>query len=263
MSKLNRNASSKYNGKTIADGSSDAKTGMVKSVFVNEELEEDLSPDTMLVNVKDRDGNSLGIKLGDKIKCSIMKGCDIISKEGTVDEFSGFNDFIASWDLNPYIVTLNEGRDGGDSYAGTDQFGNKIYSKDNKSAVFYTSQSDKFEDRVSGIHFSVSSEDGTPNELANRKLNALREVIFSADASEDNAMDVSSDASHQFKVGFQDLRAQAFGLSKDDGSSIKISDISKKVLYKELLNDVVKNAIDRCDMLLGHMDKVCEEYYQS
>ena len=91
---------------------------------------------------------------------------------------------------------------------------------DYRQMTAYAVQSDS-----DGVHVAATDSSGNAKSLANAALNNFRTTTFAADAQEDNSMffQIGDTINQSINFGFNDMRAEAFGLKGANGNIISIS----------------------------------------
>lgn len=229
INQIDENANVTFNGKTLLDGS---KNSTVLShgtctTFVNQSLEMGTdSYNTPLTDMNERNGNSLGIHVGDTITVAYVQNGETATHSQVVGEDTVMQDLFYGWDKMIIGAAYNADNP---SYIGQNQYGEEVYTADGKDAVVYQAAFPGLEHQVSGLTFQVTRSDGTVNKTASGKLGEFKEVIRAQDPSDDNALvfQTGTKANQSVKVGFTDLRATALGLKgvEKSGSSVCLGDL--------------------------------------
>jgi len=231
VEQIDDNGNVTYNGKTLVDGSHNnyVKDPGTLTTFANMSLQAGTDAfNTPLTEMNERNGNSLGIHVGDTLIVSYVRnGVTSQSDPLEVDEYSVLSDVFATWSMDDVMGMAYNSSD--PSYIGKNQYGESVYTPDGGDAIVYQAKVPGIKGQISGLTFQVVRSDGTVNKTASGKLNDFKEVIRAQDPSEDNALvfQTGTKANQSVKIGFTDLRATALGLKgvEKSGSSVCLGDL--------------------------------------
>lgn len=249
IDQIDDNAAANYNGKMLIDGSHNNAITDVATHMTNQNLAENTTPETSLLDLKDRAGNSLGIQETDTITVSyvlngethtvtqpmmhkttklnpdydsmdpsfgpeLLEGNTAYSIEELVGLVGG------SWEedsatretvLNGSLVDLV--KSGDPSYIGINGFGEEIHTADETAGITIKSKTAGIKGQLSGLTICIKDSNGNPRRDANKALE-FSTSIFAENASEDNAIKIQmgTKANQTITAGFSDLRSEALGL---------------------------------------------------
>lgn len=249
IDQIDDNAAANYNGKMLIDGSHNNAITDVATHMTNQNLAENTTPETSLLDLKDRAGNSLGIQETDTITVSyvlngethtvtqpmmhkttklnpdydsmdpsfgpeLLEGNSAYSIEELVGLVGG------SWEedsatretvLNGSFVDLV--KSGDPSYIGINGFGEEIHTADETAGITIKSKTAGIKGQLSGLTICIKDSNGNPRRDANKALE-FSTSIFAENASEDNAIKIQmgTKANQTITAGFSDLRSEALGL---------------------------------------------------
>ena len=223
VDQLEENANMTYNGQQLVDGSQNSLVldPGTYTTFANTSLA--IGTDsgvTPLTDMKERDGNSLGIQIGDTVSVYYVKNGETSGRSITVDEDSTLSDLFSSWSMNDVLgVPYDEDNP---SLIGKDQYGQEVHTADGKDAVVYQAQEPGLKGQIAGLTFQVTRSDGTVNKTASGKLDEFKEVIRAQDPSPDNSISfqVGTRSNQTVRIGLTDMRPTALGLRAKDESTI-------------------------------------------
>ncbi len=251
IDQIDDNAAANYNGKMLIDGSHNNAITDVATHMTNQNLAEDTTPETSLLDLKDRAGNSLGIQKTDTITVSYVLNGEThtvtepmmhktswkneeydpmdpsfgpVYFEGTaaysVEELVGL--VGGEWSENPDPITYETVLTGSlvdlvksddTSYIGINGFGEEIHTADETAGITIKSKTAGIKGQLSGLTICIKDSNGNPRRDANKALE-FSTSIFAENASEDNAIKIQmgTKANQTITAGFSDLRSEALGL---------------------------------------------------
>ena len=218
IDQIDENALTTYNGKYLIDGSRNGLVvgeggGGTRSTYSNMSLATDTDPTTELVELKRRDGNSLGIHSSDTITASwTMNG---VTYTGSISPIAD----TTIVGMIKIITASHAGYAGNTSDVGVDEYGRTVYTPNNQPALTIRSNDPGVKNQVSGITFSVTDSHGQLRKEVNAVLDDFREVVRAQNPSPDNSivLQTGTKANQAVKVGFTDMRSAALGLQSADG----------------------------------------------
>lgn len=248
IDQIDDNALTTYNGKLLIDGSHNDGITDVATHMTNQNLAEDTTGETSLLELKNRNGEPLRMESSDTITVSWVQN----GKTNTVnmpmmhetktynddyDEFDpnspeyfygtasyNVNDLIqlagGTWEyddsegksvLSGAVVELVQNDDS--SYIGQNGFGVDVHTADNTAGITFKAKTAGIAGQISGFTISINDSQGNPRKDVNKALE-FTTTIFAENASEDNAitLQVGTKANQAVKAGFSDMRAEALGL---------------------------------------------------
>ena len=246
VDQLEDNANVTYNGQQLIDGSQNSTvlSPGTCTTFVNQSLEMGTdSYNTPLTDMNERNGNSLGIHVGDTITVAYVQNGETATHSQVVGEDTVMQDLFYGWDKMIIGAAYNADNP---SYIGQNQYGEEVYTADGKDAVVYQAAFPGLEHQVSGLTFQVTRSDGTVNKTASGKLDEFREVIRAQDPSPDNSISfqVGTRANQTVRIGLTDMRPTALGLRATDGSTLNIrTQVSARAAIN-VLDNALEKALD-------------------
>ena len=247
VDQLEENANVTYNGQQLVDGSQNSLVldPGTYTTFANTSLA--IGTDsgvTPLTDMKERDGNSLGIQIGDTVSVYYVKNGETSGRSITVDEDSTLSDLFSSWSMNDVLgVPYDEDNP---SLIGKDQYGQEVHTADGKDAVVYQAQMPGLKGQIAGLTFQVTRSDGTVNKTASGKLDDFKEVIRAQDPSPDNSISfqVGTRSNQSVRIGLTDMRPTALGLRATDGTTLNIRTQENARAAVNVLDNALEKALD-------------------
>lgn len=222
IDQIDENANVTYNGVTMLDGSKNgpvAQPGTLTSLS-NSSFSDKVTMSSPLTDLKARDGDSLGIQVGDRVAVSFVQQGKTYSHTTKVKENTWFGDVFDWAPLADRMTVI-----GSDTWIGDGPNGERVYTPDMHKAITYRAAVPGLAGQIAGLTVSVYRADGTPRVTANTVINNFTETIRAQNPSPDNALSfqIGTKANQSVKVGFTDLRAEALGLRAKDGSCIQLT----------------------------------------
>ena len=236
---IDYNAQMTYNGKMLLDGTNNSTVlePGTYTTLVNTSFDQSTTFETSLLDLKDHNGTSLGIRPSDTVTVSYVK-------QGTayVNTFPVVDDQGIEMNLQRLLVDGNDGDvsvmpgkqvgedpDTGDpiydlTWLGKDQYGNDVHTPDHRNAICYVATEPGVEGQISGLTISITDRYGQFRRNANTILDNFQEVIRAQNPSPDNAIyfQTGTKSNRAVKVGLTDMRSYALGLKTTDGGYLNV-----------------------------------------
>lgn len=107
------------------------------------------------------------------------------------------------------------------------------------------------ERQISGVSINVTDSSGNAKETATSVLNNFRTTTFAADATEDNSVyfQISETVGQMLNLGFDDMRAEAFGLKGANGNIINISTKADADAALATIDNALNKATEQLQMI--------------
>lgn len=247
VDQLEDNAAVTYNGKRIIDGSQNSTVldPGTYTTFANESLLSGTSAKTTrLTKLQERNGNSLGIQIGDTLTLTYVKDGQTSSNSITVKKNSTLSSVFASWSMKDIMGVSYDPSD--PSYVGVDQYGEKVRTQDGGDAIVYRAKEVGLKGQIAGMTFRVTRSDGTVNKTASAKLDEFKEVVRAQDPSADNSINfqIGTRSNQNVRVGFTDMRPTALGLRTTDGTTLNIRTQENARTAINVLDNALQKALD-------------------
>ena len=245
IDQIDENANMTYNGQTLVDGSKEhavPKPG-TRTSMTNESLAEGTAFDTMLVDLQDGDGISLGIDSTDTMTVSyVMNGktytgsCPV----GNTD-ISGIFSSAGVGDTDLVV------RSPLDDTVGENEFGETVKNPSGRVSLTVMSQHYGVEGQISGLTISFQDKYGNAKRRANALFDNFSETVRAKDPSDDNALtfQVGTKANQSVKLGISDMRATALGLRSSDGTTVSVSSQADANAAINVIDTALKRALDQ------------------
>ena len=265
IDQIDDNANVTYNGMRLIDGSRNNKIEATATILANDYLEEpeNLAAPRKMTELKDRNGQSLGILESDFITISLVQDGKTYTRQyqvgtDTMAEIIShkFGNDIDADGYKGNLAVLDS-----QEYYGYNGFGDKVAPPANNRTTVITMGIDNIganpptlrddekglEHQLGGIAISITDKDGQVKQSANAVLNQFREVIRAQDKSEDHAIVLQTgDRSNQsLKIGLTDMRSQALGLRGQNGDTVSIATQAKANAAMEVLDNALSKALDQ------------------
>lgn len=248
VDQLDENANVSYNNKIMLDGShnNEVISPGTKTVLTNEGLHSTTKNSTLITNLKDSAGRSLGIFADSKIEFSyVIQGETHTTTLSPVKNWNLTNMFAKSTDADGNPPNSTHLSMGFKSMVGTDRIGENVYTVSGNNALTFTAGKAGLDGQISGLTINVINKDGTINRTANAVLNNFSEAIQAENPSPDNALvfQVGTKANQSVKIGFSDMRSYALGLKAKEGGTLSIATQKKANAAISVLDFALEKAL--------------------
>ena len=245
IDQIDENANMTYNGQTLVDGSKEHAVPQpgTRISMTNESLAEGTAFDTMLVDLQDGDGISLGIDSTDTMTVSyVMNG-----KTYTGSCPVGNTDISGIFSSAGVGDTDLEVRSPLDDTVGENEFGDTVKNPSGRVSLTVMSQHYGVEGQISGLTISFQDKYGNAKRRANALFDNFSETVRAKDPSDDNALtfQVGTKANQSVKLGISDMRATALGLRSSDGTTVSVSSQADANAAINVIDTALKRALDQ------------------
>ena len=280
IKQIDDNALVSYNGITMLDGSFNNAVveGGTYTHLTNEQLCEDTTKKTSLIELKDRTGNSLGISKNDRVVLSWVKNGETVTKEvqpltfAIPDPNPEYWDHDERWrerhpEVLPTIevekaytletligdhagddIEIVDGSSKGYSYIGTDEAGEEVKTVDGGNALTIKATEPGISGQIAGFTIAVYDTQGKVLKSATNALDNFMETIPAQNASEDNALvfQIGTKANQSLKAGFRDMRSTALGLRSPNNSDqlLSVATQANANAAVNVLDNALQKALD-------------------
>ena len=245
LDQIDDNANVTFNGTTLIDGSKNDEViePGTYTHLTNESFQDGTKATSRIVNLKRKDGSSLGVRPGDRVTVSYIKDGKTYSNDVDVTKTLRFANIF---DWTPCSTDIEIIKYSDSSKIGTDRLGEDVYTADGLSAISYHAKKPGLDGQISGLTISVVDPDGNPRTSANATINNFHETIRAQNPSEDNALvfQTGTKANQSVKVGFTDLRATALGLKSSEGNTIQLTTQKAANAAINAFDNAVSKALD-------------------
>ena len=246
IDQIDDNANVTYNGKIMLDGSHNAEvlSPGTYTHLTNESLAENTTRFFPLTVLESRDGENLGIKVGDTVTVSYVKNGKPETQDIKVKATTNLGQLF-SW--NPCVADLEVSGTSGTSKIGTDQFGNDVYTADGKSAISYKAKHPGIDGQIAGLTLCVKDNEGNVRKSTNRILDNFTETIRAQNPSEDNSMtfQIGTKANQSIRAGFTDMRSEALGLKGTNGKKLDITSQANANVAINVLDNALAKVLNQ------------------
>ncbi len=277
IDQIDDNANITYNGKYLLDGSHDDVHEATGAIFANDYLENDPTgiPATgvPMVELKDRNGQSLGIQDSDRITFSVVQQGRTYTHTFEVAG-RNFAELYAGGirGQSNYFLKYaeDEGFQGGAAfrygmqYYGKDGYGEGVAPADGRRTTIISTEGDLLDAngklldpfysdftgpdyQIAGITMSVTDRYGKVKTSVNAVLNHFELAIRARNVSDDNAFvfQVGTKANQAIKLGITDMRSYALGLKGKDGHTVSLSTQANANAAIAVVDTALKMALDQ------------------
>ena len=248
IDQINDNASVTFNGKFLVDGTHNKKTTATTTALTNQSLSTETASDTVISELKNRNGDSLNIQSTDTVTISYTKNgttytCSMdvgtlkleeLFAKATKENGDTFDDDL---DFKKFDSTI----------ADKDGSGNKVTTASGQNAVTVHAADSGIGGQIAGLSISITDNQGNARKAANSALDAFSETVRAVNASEDNSihLQIGVKANQTINVGMTDMRAVALGLQGDDGTTLNVGTREKANAAITVLDNAIQKALDQ------------------
>ena len=235
-----------FNTKKLLNGNMGAATTETKGTVVNSgKLDTAAAANTALTALKDVNGNSLGIAIGDKITTSWSVNGTQKTVEFTVDNNNSktlehlLNKIKADADVNDAVIDAG--------------------------AITITAATAGTDKQLNGFSIEVKSDAGTRKEAASNALSSFTTGTQAADNRTDGSanLQIGANASQQLNLSIGDMRATALGVKNlqvgtqsQANTAINVIDEATKKVSSERAN--LGAAQNRLEYTISNLDNTAE-----
>ena len=235
-----------FNTKKLLNGNMGAATVATKGTVVNEgSIDKTATGTTNLVDLKDANGNSLGIAVGDKITASWSVGGTQKTIEFTVDNNNSKTvthllDKIKG-DADVHDATLDTGK------------------------ITITAATEGTAKQLNGFSIEVKSDTGARKEAASNALSSFATGTQAADNRTDGSanLQIGANSGQQLNLSIGDMRAETLGVKtlqvgtqSQANTAIKVIDEATKKVSSERAN--LGAAQNRLEYTISNLDNTAE-----
>ena len=232
-----------FNTKKLLNGNMGAATTATKGTVVNSgKLDATAAANTQLTALKDANGNSLGIAIGDKITTSWSVNGTQKTVEFTVDNTN-------SKTLENLLDKIKGDADVNDAAI-------------NAGAITITAATAGTDKQLNGFSIEVKSDAGIRKEAASNALSSFTTGTQAADNRTDGSanLQIGANASQQLNLSIGDMRATALGVKNlQDGTQSQantvIDEATKKVSSERANLGAAQN---RLEYTISNLDNTAE-----
>ena len=254
IDQIDDNALITFNGKYLLEGSRAASGSAVATHLTNSNLATDTALASKLVELKNRNGESLEINSGDRVTVSfVLQGKTYTSVMTNVASTTKLEDVYGM--LNQ---AKNAGQTASTAFAKSDTVqigatignaasGKQILTKDGLGALTFVASATGLEGQISGLSISVADSEGNVKKATNTALDAFKTSIYASNQTEDGSVSfqIGASANQAIKVGLMDMRSEALGLKGRDGTTIQITTRAAANAAVSAFDNALNKALDQ------------------
>ena len=247
IQQIDDNALLTFNGKFLNNGSRTCKGEATKNVLYNEQLSQNTTTCTLLPELQDRNGKSLGIEDTDSVTVSFVHSgktyTATIAAKGLTFEDIADKEFICGSEVKKGadVLTFSAGTE-----IGIDSASTSVYTVDNGNAVVLTAKEGGIDNQISAICIGITDKYGKQKAEATSILNSFTEAIAARDKSNDNgvAIQIGANANQIMNLSLDDMRASALGLS-GKGGTISVADKTSAGAALKVIDNALQKALNQ------------------
>ena len=244
IDQIDENANMTYNGQTLVDGSKNRAISQpgTRNSFANTSLYQGTTDYEFLTDLKDANGNNLGIVSTDTITVSYVKDGTTHTASQRVGDM-GLDTMMSRLGMDTDMEMISPISD----IVGTDADGNDVKTTNGLKALAFVSTGTGTAGQITGLTISFTDKDGQQKMNANALFNNFEETVAPEDPSEDNAIDlqVGTKANQTVRIGLKDIRSVALGLRSVDGRTISIGTQENANAAINVIDTALKRALDQ------------------
>lgn len=246
INQIDDNANVTYNGQIMLDGS---KNNVVVSPgtythLANESLAEGTTRTTYMTQLAARDGENLGISVGDSVTVSYVRDGETYTNTITVASNTRFASMF-NWSPCSSDLVIASYLDS--SQVGVDQYGNAVYTADGGEAITYKAKNPGVDGQIAGLTIRVEDNQGNVRKSTNRILDNFNETVRAQNPTDDNALvfQTGTKANVTVKAGFTDMRSMALGLKGSGDNNIDITSQVKANAAISVLDNALSKVLNQ------------------
>ena len=253
IDQINDNANVTFNGQYLVDGSKNSKTIATCTALTNQSLSTSTGSDTVLTDLKARNGDSLNIQTSDTITVSWVRNgktystsygvaktkiSDIFTKNTGEPKVGGKDVTIASY------IKFGSASSEISKWDGSK---NAVKTASGESAITFVAADSGINNQISGFTISITDNTGAVRKSANAALDAFDETLRAQNESADNSINlqIGTKANQTIKVGLTDMKAQALGLQGSDNATIQVGNQKQANAAINVLDAAIQKALDQ------------------
>ena len=244
IDQIDENANMTYNGQTLVDGSKNRAIPQpgTRNSFANTSLYQGTTDYEFLTDLKDANGNNLGIISTDTITVSYVKDGTTHTASQRVGDM-GLDTMMSRLGMDTDMEMISPISD----IVGTDADGNDVKTTNGLKALAFVSMGTGTAGQITGLTISFTDKSGQQKMNANALFNNFEETVAPEDPSEDNAIDlqVGTKANQSVRIGLKDMRSVALGLRSVDGRTISIGTQENANTAINVIDTALKRALDQ------------------
>ena len=257
IDQIDDNALVTFNGKYLLEGSRAQEGTAVATHMTNMNLSTDTGVDSVLVELRNRNGESLEINTGDKVTVSfVFQGKTYTSVLTSVEDNTSVSDIMYMLNGATNSEGSTAGVDGDEAFEdmenpsniiGTNAAGKEVYTQDGSSALTITAASTGLAGQIAGLSISVTDSEGNVKKATNTALDAFKTSIYAANDTADGTVSfqLGASANQAVRVGLMDMRSEALGLKGSDGTTIKLTTRNAANAAISAFDNALNKALDQ------------------
>jgi len=252
IDQIDDNALTTFNGKYLVDGSKSQSGVAVATSMTNQSLDVSTQGSDKLIDLKNRNGDSLEIASTDSITASFVNNGRTYTTIFKVEDntLSQVFEKLAAAGSDTATGAAAEGTFGAPQSGiqiGTDVFKDPVYTADGTSGVTVTSSNTGIKGQISGLTLSITDSEGNVKKSANAALDDFKTTIYAKNASNNNEMtfQVGAKANQSITVGLDDMRSEALGLKGSDNSKVSVATQDKANAAVAVFDNAIQKALDQ------------------
>ena len=166
---------------------------------------------------------------------------DMVKYNTKLDEYNAYK--------NEYDTTLRPQYDAYVEYY--NEMAANVIQNDGSNGLSLTAQKPGLEGQISGVSINVTDSSGNAKLTANAALNNFKTTTFADDEREDKSMNfqIGETVGQTMNFGFNDMRAEAFGLKGTNGNIISISTKEDADAALSTINNALSKATEQMQMI--------------
>lgn len=254
IDQIDDNALITFNGKYLLEGSRAASGNAVETHLTNSNLATNTSLTSKLVELQNRNGESLEINSGDRVTVSfVLQGktyTSVMTNVASTTTLGNVYDMLnTAKNANATVAAFASSSTsvGTTATIGKAASGKEIKTKDGEPALTFKASATGLAGQISGLSISVADSEGNVKKATNTALDAFKTSIYASNKTEDGSVSfqIGASANQAIKVGLMDMRSEALGLKGKDGTTIQITTRAAANAAVSAFDNALNKALDQ------------------
>ena len=253
IDQIDDNARVTFNGKTLTDGSKNREGSATRTSLTNSMLSSDTTELTTFTDMKNRQGENLGIVENDTVEISYVKQgetvtANVLGKDNMTKLIEAANHAATAEEMlktklngRAFDTEILSGKT-----VGKDTAGVEVSTVDGKNAITIRAEEEGVSGQIGGVAVKVLDSEANIKKNATETLNAFIETLRAEDASDDNDLIIHTGpkANQNLRMYMTDMRSYALGLRGKDGNTLSIGTRTEANAAIQTVTNALQKALD-------------------